>query len=123
MRIVLTLLLMAATASAWGTWVRIGSTDTAVHYIDPTTIRKDGNLRRIWAMQDMRQTSPDGVMSIRLFEEYDCAEESFRYLSVSAHSGPMAGGRILLADNLDDEWSFRPPGTKPSIIEKIVCAP
>ena len=122
MRVVLILSLMFATAPAWADWVKVGRTDVAVHYVDPATLRKDGNLRRVWAMQDMVQTSPDGVMSIRALQEYDCAEQRFRYLSVAAHSGPMAGGWILATHELHDQWSDRPPGTKASAIGKIVCA-
>jgi hypothetical protein len=123
MRIVLALSLMLAAAPAWAEWVKVGRTDAAVHYIDAATIRRDGYLRRVWTMQDMRDTSPDGVMSIRALEEYDCAEERFRYLSIAAHSRPMSGGQVLFAHDLDDEWSDRPPGTNSSAMEKIVCTP
>jgi Surface-adhesin protein E len=116
-----TIFLMLATTPAWADWVKIVRTDVAAHYIDPATVRKDGDLRRVWTMQDMVQTSPDGVMSIRALQEYDCAEQRMRYLSVTAHSGPMAGGRILATHVLHDEWSDRPPGTKASAIEKLVC--
>lgn len=122
MRVVLALSLMLAAAPAWAAWVKVGETDAAVHYIDAAMIRKDGNLRRVWTVQDMREANPDGIRSIRALEEYDCAQERFRYLSLTAHSRPMAGGLVIAAHELDDTWSARPPGTKPSAIEKIVCA-
>ena len=123
MRIALTLSLMLAAAPAWAEWVKVGRTDAAVHYVDPATVRKDGNLRRVWAMQDMVGASPEGVMSIRALQEYDCAQERFRYLSVATHSGPMARGEVLAAHELRDRWNIRRPGTNPFAIEKIVCAP
>ena len=123
MRIALTLSLVLAAAPAWAEWVKVGRTDAAVHYVDPATVSRDGNLRRVWALQDMVDTSPEGVNSIRALQEYDCAAERFRYLSIAAHSGPMARGEVLATHDLRARWNVRRPGTKPFAIEKIVCAP
>jgi hypothetical protein len=35
----------------------------------------------------------------------------------------MARGEVLAEHELRDAWNERPPGTKASVIEKIVCAP
>lgn len=121
MRVALMFLLILATSLARAEWVKVGRTDAAVHYVDPATVRMDGYLRRVWAMQDMVEASVEGVRSIRALQEYDCAEQRFRYLSIAAHSGPMAGGWILATHNLRDDWSDRPPGTYSTAIEKIVC--
>jgi hypothetical protein len=123
MRSLLTFSLLLSAAPAWAEWVKSGESKDVVYYVDPASIRKEGSVRRFWAVQDMRESSPGGIMSIRALEEYDCAERKFRYLSISAHSGPMAGGQILLADNLADEWSHLPPGAASSTIQKIVCVP
>ena len=122
MRIVLTLSLIFASAPAWAEWVKVGRTDAAVHYVDPATVQESGNLRRVWALQDMLQWGDDGVRSIRALQEHDCAQQRFRYLTLEAHSEPMAGGGILAAHEMRDAWSYRPPGTKASTIGKIVCA-
>ena len=121
MRVVLTLLLIFAAAPACAEWVKVGRTDAAVHYVDPATVQKTGSLRRVWAMQDLVQAGDDGVRSIRALQEYDCTQQRFRYLSIEAHAGPMAGGGILAAHEMRDAWSYRPPGTKTSAIGKIVC--
>ena len=121
MRIALTLSLILAAAPLRAEWVKVGRTDAAVHYVDPATLQKDGSLRLVWAMQDMVETSPEGVRSIRALQEYDCAEERFRYLSVAAHSGPMARGEVLAEHELRDAWSAQPAGMKASAIGKIVC--
>jgi len=123
MRLVLILSLLLAAAPAWAEWERVGRTNAAVHYVDPATLRKDGNLRRVWALQDMRDTSPEGVMSIRALQEYDCAQARFRFVSVAAHAGPMAQGRVVAAHELHDDWDERPAGAKPSAIERLACAP
>ena len=122
MRIALTLSLMLAAAPVWAEWVKVGQTYAAVHYVDPATVSRDGNLRRVWAMQDMVETRADGVMSIRALQEYDCAQDRFRYLSVTTHSRPMAGGYVLAEHELRDAWGTRPSGRNPTAIAKIVCA-
>ena len=123
MRVALALSLLLAAAPVRAEWVRVGETEAAVHYIDAATIRRDGNLRRVWTVQDMRETDPAGVRSIRALEEYDCLTGRFRYLSLTAHSAPMAGGEVVAAHVLDDNWTASLPGAKPSAIENIVCAP
>ena len=122
MRIAFLMSLMLAAAPACAEWVKVGRTDAAVHYVDTATVLKDGNLRRVWALQDMVQWGDDGIRSIRSLQEYDCAQERFRYLTVEAHSEQMAGGGILATHRLRDAWSNRPPGTKASAIGNIVCA-
>ena len=120
-RVAFTLPLMLPIAPACAEWVKVGRTDAAVHYVDPATVRRDGNLRTVWALQDMVQSGDDGIRSIRSLQEYDCAQERFRFLSVEAHSEPMAGGWILVTHNLRDAWTNRPPGTRASAVGKIVC--
>jgi hypothetical protein len=112
---------MIVATPALAEWVKVGRSDAAVHYVDPATVHRDGNLRRVWAMQDMVETSVGGVRSIRALQEYDCAETRFRFISIATHSGPMAGGAILARHELRDEWSARKGGTNASVIEKIVC--
>lgn len=121
MRVAMMFLLMVAAVPVCAEWVKVGRTDTAVHYVDPATVRMHGDLRRVWAMQDMVEASAEGVRSIRALQEYDCAEQRLRYLSIAAHSGPMAGGEILAMHQLRDTWSSGPEGRNSTAIEKIVC--
>ena len=54
-RLVLCLLLSLVAAPAWAEWVQVSETDHAFYYIDPATIRKDGNLRKFWTIADLKQ--------------------------------------------------------------------
>ena len=123
MRNALTLSLILAAAPLRAEWVKVGRTDAAVHYVDPASLRRDGSLRRVWAMQDMLEASPAGARSIRALQEYDCADGRSRYLSVAAHAEPMARGEVLAEHELRDRWTPQPRGAKASAIGKIVCAP
>ena len=92
--------LMMLAGSAWAEWVIYETTDTNTFYYDPTTIRKDGNMRQVWVLLNWRKRDKDNVMSHRLRYEYDCKQERYRFLAISVHTEPMAGGEILL-QNLD----------------------
>ena len=88
-------LLLLVTGSAWADWVALGAVDDETFYIDPATIRKDGNLRKVWEIVDHKQRQRNGEFSIRSRKEYDCSGERVRTLTLSTHSGPMATGETI----------------------------
>ena len=114
--------LLMATGTASAEWVQIGETDSSNFYIDPATIRKDGNLRKVWEITDLKQRSKDGAMSVRVRTEYDCKNERFWTMSLSDHSEPMAGGETLNSFTYRDrDWRETPPGSVGETMLKIVC--
>jgi hypothetical protein len=135
MRAVLILLLFFAAAPALADWVRIGQTektvlyvmsDKTVFYIDPSTVTKDGNLRKVWEIHDLSDKGPLGERSILIQVEYDCAEKLMRPLHASAKSRPMAQGEILKVEAPAEDWITLRPGKDGDIFLKIlntVCAP
>lgn len=117
----LLLALLLATNSAWAVWVKVGENDSGVIYIDPETIRKEGNLRKVWQLMDLKQRDKEGVMSRRMRFEYDCNQERYRFMSISSHSAPMAGGTMLTHTANESPGLDIAPETAPNIILKIVC--
>jgi hypothetical protein len=114
--------LLVVTGSAWAEWVKIGETENAYHYVDPATIRKDGNLVRVWELNDLKQRHKDGELSRRYRSEYDCKQELYKMLSISEHSGPMASGTTLTSGIPDAPWTGIPPNSVVEDVLKIVCA-
>jgi hypothetical protein len=119
---ILTLLLAAMSTCAMAEWVKVGGNDEATIYIDPATIKKDGNLSRIWRLHELKQRATNGEMSMRSLMEYDCERERFRLLSRSTHSEPIAGGKMLFSNDQVGEWAYIPPETIGATILKIVCS-
>ncbi|MFZ9252411.1 MAG: surface-adhesin E family protein, partial [Hylemonella sp.] len=102
--------------------VRVGETADVGFYIAPTTVRKDGDLRKVWSIQDLKERHIDGDLSLRAREEFDCKQERSRLLSLTTHSGPMATGDTLWKTSEPREWNDVPPDT---LLEKklqIICA-
>lgn len=120
---VLPTLLLLVTGSAWAGWVRVGSNEDATFYIDPTTIRMDGSLRKVWEMRDFKQRNKRGAISSRLRQEYDCRSERHKLLSISEHSEPMTGGDVLGSSQYNDnDWQEIPPATVVEFYLRMVCA-
>jgi len=114
--------LMMLAGSAWAEWVMFSKDEEATHYFDPATIRKEENMGRVWQLTDMRKMRINGTMSHRARYEYDCKRERFRYLGISSHPEPMAGGKPLIVDGEDNDWFPIAPGTIAEVMLKIVCS-
>ncbi len=124
MRILISLLIVLVAAPAWAEWVKTWESKSSgtITYFDPDTIRKDGNLRRVWVLQELRIRGKNGEMSRRALWEYNCPEERFRSLQLSFHTDPMAKGSTLLSDNDPSDWQYIPPSTGGTVLHKLVCA-
>jgi hypothetical protein len=121
MRMLLCLLIASVAAPAWAKWLTVGETTNSTQSIDPTTIRKDGDLRRVWELHDLKKRDQDGVMSRRMLFEYDCKKERFRLLSFSLHAEPGAKGKVLLSDDESDKWNNSEPGTATASVLQFLC--
>jgi hypothetical protein len=113
---------LIAASAATADWVAVGETPQATIYIDPETIRKDGDLRKVWGIQDMKERDEDGERSRRFREEYDCSGSRKRFLSATTHTDPMAAGKVVNTISEPSPWSEIKPGTFAEDALKLVCA-
>lgn len=118
---ILMILLAVVSIGAMAEWVKVSESDAAFFYIDLATIRRNGDFRRVWEMRDMKKIDKDGVMSVRALMEYDCNEERSRILSISEHSEPTLGGKVLLSSDDPSTWRYVAPGTVFESTLKVVC--
>jgi hypothetical protein len=122
MRIVLCFLFALIALPALAGWEKMAETDDVAYYIDPATTRKDGDLRRVWTVQDLKQQGKNGEMSRRALVEYDCKAQRSRTLSYSLHSAPMSGGQLLLSNDYYSRWMAILSDTEGEVSLKFVCA-
>ena len=115
------LAVLLATNSAWAEWVQVADNSNGKAYIDTETIRKDGNLVRVWQITNLKERHKDGELSRRFRFEYDCKQESYRFMSFSEHSEPMAGGNTLQNGTGDGIWRDLPPNSVGEAVLKKVC--
>lgn len=91
------------------TWTRLAETEQVTLYVNRNAIERDGTVRRVWEMQDLKQPDADGVSSRRYLNEYDCANKMYRISRMSSFAGPQLSGKKLF--QLDDPgyWRKIPP--------------
>lgn len=113
---------LLATGPVAAEWVNVGTFGDNSLFIDPTTVRKDGDFRKVWGIQDLKVRDSDGELSRRYREEYDCNARRKRFLSATSHSELMAGGKTLSTITEPSLWSDIRPNTVADDILKMVCA-
>lgn len=126
MKKLLLTLAMLVTCSAWADWVQVTASDVNRYYIDPTTIRKMGWLRRIWTLQDWEGSKESSHSSMRSRMEFDCEEKRSRPIVQNLHAGLWATGRIVVTEDYEAKgtvlWSYIEPNTVGQAMLDAVCA-
>ena len=97
---VLSALLLLAVTSAQADWVRVGENSGMAVYVDPTTLVKDGDVRRAWGLQEMKWYRSDGVVSFKTLDDFNCKENRRRTVFRVAYAGTMATGKVLDSGSL-----------------------
>ena len=130
MKLLIAALLAAFSTSAMAEWTWVGSpTDNTFDiYIDQTTIRKQGNVAKMWGMRDYKslQKSAGGesYLSRKVFYEYDCVEIRRRVLAITSFSGNIGKGEAVLSyqyDNDNSKWQDVEPDSVGMISWKAAC--
>lgn len=122
---ILTLLLAALSSSAAAEWVEVAGNEVTVAYADSGTILRAGNTVKMWHLLDYAKARRiEGVkpyLSIRMQDEYDCAQQRARTLSMSLHSGNMGAGEVLGTVADPGEWRPVPPDTLVETLRAFAC--
>ena len=124
-RLILMLLLVLSTAPAYAEWVRVSESAEATVYADPGTIRRNGNLVKMWNLYDFEtiQTNADSsFLSSNGQGEYDCAEERRRGLAFAWFSGHMGHGKPVYSNSDEQKWRPISPGSIDQTLWKFACA-
>ncbi len=90
-------------------WDRLGETEEVVLYLHRPSIAKEGNVQRVWEMQDLKKADKDGVMSRRYVNEYECKERMHRIGRVTSYAGPKLSGKKVFEVEEFGYWRKVPP--------------
>ncbi len=111
-------------------WVLVVGTDTMTVYFDPSTLRRDGNITRMWHLTDLKSASAafDGkpYLSDKGQDEYDCKKNLSRTLAFSLHSKNMGKGETVYSESNPLKrgpvpWDRVEPSTAAELMWKIAC--
>ena len=119
--------LLLVSAPAWAAWTHFGDGNDGRFsaYADLATIRKKGNLVKMWLLYDFKTLQ--GVyggphyLSINEQDEFDCDGERYRILYQAKHSGNMAGGEVVYSSADPGLWTPVAPGSFSETFWKVAC--
>jgi hypothetical protein len=123
-RLLLIIFLFLSSSPAYAEWVEVGITDEATVYADPDTIRRKGDLVKMWYLHDFKTTQTvlkKSYLSSRSQDEYDCTEDRHRALASTSFSGNMGSGKVRSSYSIKGKWEPVPPGTITQTLWKVAC--
>ena len=112
---------------AYAEWVAVISSESAggyTVYVDPDTIRHEGDEVEMWELYDYKiRGTREGYsfMSFKKRNEYGCAEERLRTLAVLHYSGSMGSGMLVSSNSDKGKWKRVPRGSVGEALWKVAC--
>lgn len=93
----LTIALFLWGSRAWAAWevLTISADRQVVIYAETTTLRREGDFVFTWVVYDRSTAAPDGSMSSKALNQYDCNQYQARSWEQSFFDAPMATGNRL----------------------------
>lgn len=125
-KIALALVLAAVSGAAMAEWVALGSTQDSTDYADANTVRRLGNMVKMWSLSDYKTGRTLGTgepyLSTKSQPEFDCIKERFRIQFSSFHSEKMGGGTVIYTiNNPAASWIPIPPASLAESFWKFAC--
>ena len=127
MKLLIAALLAVFSTGAMAEWTYLTSSEDNAYdiYIDKTTIRKRGNVAKMWELRDFKAPQKEAsgsYLSSRMLEEYDCVEIRQRLLALTDFSGNMGSGQIIFNHQYDNnKWADIAPDTVIMELWKAAC--
>ena len=123
--LLLTLLLLGG-GPAFAEWVLTSGDDEVglKVYVDPESIRRKGNLAKMWQLYDyktVQTVAGDSLLSIKRYNEFDCVEARTRMLAYTWFSGNMATGKVVYSTPDEQQWEPVVPRTINRTLWKVAC--
>lgn len=117
--------LMCGAAARAEVWMEAGRSDDYVAYGDPSSVKRDGDVARMWSMFDYKtpQTGIPGktFLSTRRQFEYDCRLGKARILTASAYAANQAKGPPLVTETATRNWQTVAAESVDDALLKFAC--
>lgn len=125
-RLFLITLLVLSSGPAHAEWVLVGANNSGeTVYVDRDTIRRKGDMVKMWALYDFKtiQTVWDtSFLSRESQREYDCVEERTRRIALTYFSGNMGSGTVVYSDADEQKWEPVQPQSVAHILWTVACS-
>jgi len=94
-------------------------------YVDPATIRREGNLVMLWQLTDFKTVQggmgPDRFLSMKIQQQFDCAEKRLRLLAFTEFSRRMGTGIPANGYVDKDTWLPVKPDSMDQALWELAC--
>ncbi len=120
-------LLVLSSEPVYAEWELVSGDDAAglTVYVDRDTIRRKGNLAKMWQLYDyktVQAVAGDSLLSIQRHNEYDCTEERTRMLAYTWFSSNMGRGRVVYKTADEQQWEPVVPRSIDRTLWKVACS-
>jgi len=124
MKTIIFIMLLCSSISANAQWVYYNETEDKKirFYVDHSSIKRNGDISKMWTMQDYVDVKKQGQRSIKFLLEFDCKNDSSRGAAFLAYSKQMGSGEILYQDYTIDAWRPYTPDSVNASLAKIACS-
>mgnify|MGYP001371803940 CR=1 FL=1 len=119
-------LLILSSGPAYAEWeVLVENAEAGMTvYVDPGTIRRKGDLVKMWELLDFKtiQTvAGKSFLSSKVQSEFDCLEEQSRELAFWHLSNNLGGGKVVASNSNKGEWYPVAPVSISQHLWKFAC--
>jgi hypothetical protein len=123
-RLLMLIVLLLSATSARAEWTQVSESDDLTFYVDFSTIRRSGNLVKVWQMVDFK-TAQSALgrtfLSSKSQGQFDCQEEQYRIVAVLFYSKNMGAGEVVHSASDPRKWAPVVPQSNGETLFKIVC--
>lgn len=105
-------------------WSYADVSEDAMFYVDKSTIRKTGDMVKMWVLLNFNNKLKHGKTSGRSSmsqDEFDCKEEQMRERYSARYSGDMGGGDVISSISTPSGWQPVGPGSVGKTLWNIAC--
>ena len=124
-RLLLITLLVLSSGPAYAEWVVVDKKEGVMTTcVDPATIRRKGDLVKVWELYDyktIQTTGYDSSLSNKVLSEYDCSGECTRVLAFAMYSGNMGNGKVVDVGSFEGKWSPVLPDSIGQTLWEVAC--
>lgn len=102
-------------------WRLVGQSPSVRLHYDPSTLVREGDIRKVRELQDLDAPDPDGVRSRVYLNEYDCRNQMHRLGQMQSYAGPMLSGERRFDVREMGYWRRIPGGSVFAQVYQQVC--
>jgi len=123
-QIIIMLLLSIMSSQTMAEWVRVEENEDMIAYVEPSTIRKNGDtveMRTLFDYKTIQTVNGVSYLSLVGQDEFDCKHDQRRTSYFSMHIGNMGGGKIVSTKHPHPNWKPIRPHTFDEYFWIYVC--